>query len=253
MAAATTAATWATGDMRTPYSEDDRVRTVGHDHRHGTRTRPPPAGVPGVRRTAPVRRLRRRARPPPGPGVARRQRRRRLAGRPVRLPGDGRPTGHRRRTRRTRRHVPPDARLAGSDRDASGQDAWRQPPRTRHVVRPGAVAERALDHPVRPLHARDRGVRMVAELLRHPGRAAATAEVPDGAPDRLPDLAGRGLVGLLQRRGEQRLAAHRADVETRSEAGHGSPPRFPPTTVLRRPARNIGYLAYPVCPAFGSP
>ena len=63
---------------------------------------------------------------------------------------------------------------------------------------PSRVAEYPVDGPTRPAHPFGRGRRVLAELLRHPPGAAPAAELAHGRRDRLPDLPGAGLIGLLK-------------------------------------------------------
>jgi len=79
------------------------------------------------------------------------------------------------------------------------------------------------DHCAHPAHPGDGGLRVLAEGLRDPRRAARAAVGGDGCGDRLPDLPGAGFVGALQRRCEQRIGpgapgAGRAGAEV---ARHG--------------------------------
>ena len=61
------------------------------------------------------------------------------------------------------------------------------------------------DHRAHPAHPGDGGLRVLAEGLRDPRRAARAAVPGDGHGDRLADLPGAGSVGALQRRCEQRI------------------------------------------------
>ncbi len=76
--------------------------------------------------------------------------------------------------------------------------------------------------PARPAHARRGGVGVVAELLGHPGGAAAHAEPPDGAVDCLGHRFGGRRVRWLQPGGEQRKAPGGPRTR-RPSARRGSP------------------------------
>ena len=75
------------------------------------------------------------------------------------------------------------------------------------------AAEGTCHHRACPAHPGDRGLRVVAEGLRDPGRAARAAVGRDGFGDRLLDLPGAGIAGTLQRRGEQRIDPGGAEAE----------------------------------------
>ena len=83
--------------------------------------------------------------------------------------------------------------------------------------RPPTPAPLLLTPPARPAHARRGSVGVVAELLGHPGDAAAHAEPPDGAVDCLGHRFGGRRVRWLQPGGEQRKAPSVANVQP----GHG--------------------------------
>jgi hypothetical protein len=55
------------------------------------------------------------------------------------------------------------------------------------------------DELANPAHPLDGGLRVIAEFLRHSARAAAAAELPNGAPDRLDDHLGGGVRPIVQR------------------------------------------------------
>ncbi len=82
----------------------------------------------------------------------------------------------------------------------------------------------------RPAHARRGSVGVVAELLGHPGDAAAHAEPPDGAVDCLGHRFGGRRVRWLQPGGEQRKAPSVVDVQPGHgelcSGGHLTPSRF---------------------------
>jgi Domain of unknown function (DUF3459) len=86
------------------------------------------------------------------------------------------------------------------------------PSRGAGQFRPGG-AEDVGDRRARPAHPRDRGLRMLAEGLRHQRGAAGTAARRDCRGDGLPDPPGAGFVGALQRRCEQRIGPDGADAE----------------------------------------
>jgi 1,4-alpha-glucan branching enzyme len=92
--------------------------------------------------------------------------------------------------------------------------------------RPGSRGETggrdvAADHRACPPHPGDGGLRMLAEGLRDPGRAARVAIPRDGHGDRLADLPGAGPVGALHRRREQRIGPDGAGVNSAEVTRHG--------------------------------
>jgi hypothetical protein len=72
---------------------------------------------------------------------------------------------------------------------------------------------RAGDRRAGPAHSWHRGLRMIAVGLRDPRRAAPDAEHSERRRDGLVHLRRGGLVGALQRRGEQRVGPGGADGE----------------------------------------
>jgi hypothetical protein len=64
-----------------------------------------------------------------------------------------------------------------------------------------------------PAHPGDRGLRMVAELLRHPRGTATRPERADRRGGGPPDLPGAGMLTALQRRHEHRIGPCDADAE----------------------------------------
>src|SRR5262245_53565162 len=90
---------------------------------------------------------------------------------------------------------------------------------------------------------------MVAELPRDAGRATAAAELADGRHDYRLHLVRVDVIGALQRRGEQRLAADCVETELRHDA-----PRAGRWIIIARGAGRVG-VAYvlPLLRAGGRP
>jgi len=85
---------------------------------------------------------------------------------------------------------------------SAGSDSWLRlalAPAGYHRDRGAHLA----DHPASPAHAGDRGLRVIAELLRHPLSAPPAAVGTQGRRDGRPDLTRAGFIGTLQRRCEQ--------------------------------------------------
>ena len=104
------------------------------------------------------------------------------------------------------------------------------------------------DHRAHPAHPGDGGLRVLAEGLRDPRRAARAAVGGDGCGDRLPDLPGAGFVGALQRRREQRIG--RGSPRCRDQAGTGHKARMT-SSPSSRPGRRA--QAYHLAGGRGSP
>ena len=74
---------------------------------------------------------------------------------------------------------------------------------------PRRRARHRADYRTSPVHPRDRGLGVIAELLRDPLGAPPAAVDPDGRGDGLPDLARVRLIGALQHRHEQGVGPDR--------------------------------------------
>ena len=77
-----------------------------------------------------------------------------------------------------------------------------------------------------PAHPRDRGLGMIAELLRYPSGTATRAERLYSRGNGLPDLPGTGMVTALQRRHEQGIGPDGANTEVVHRWPHHEPPRL---------------------------
>ena len=77
-----------------------------------------------------------------------------------------------------------------------------------------------------PVHPRDRGLGMIAELLRYPSGTATLAECLDSRGHGLPDFPGTGMVTALQYRHEQGIGPDGADAEVVNRWPHHEPPRL---------------------------
>src|SRR5580693_8275341 len=75
------------------------------------------------------------------------------------------------------------------------------------------MSDHLVGHGAGPAHPGGCGLRMVAELLRHPFGAAGVIERADGRCDGLPDLADAWIIGTLQRRYEEGVGVGSADAE----------------------------------------
>src|SRR5215471_13367300 len=129
-----------------------------------------------------------------------------LAGRPAGPPSSGAHAGSSARWHGSASypHRPPSAQ--------AGNAQSRRSPET--VLRRPRCGEHLPSHPASPAHPGDRGLRVIAELLRHPLRAPPATVGTQGRSSGRADLIRAGHIGALQRRREQRAGPDRAGAAT---------------------------------------
>jgi len=96
------------------------------------------------------------------------------------------------------------------DQPPSAQAGNAYRPSSATVLRRPRCGEHLADHPASPAHARDRGLRVIAELLGHPLSAPPAAVGTHGRRGGFPDLTRAGFIGALQHRREQGVGPDRA-------------------------------------------
>src|SRR5215468_2551231 len=148
----------------------------------------------------------RRSGPGPAPWPAPR---RGLAGRPATPPASGAHAGSSARWHGSASypHQPPSSQAGNAQSRPSPATVLLRPRRGEHLA----------GYPASPAHPGDRGLRVIAELLRHPLRAPPAAVGPQGRGSGRAGLTRAGRIGALQRRHEQRAGPNRAGAATVSQ------------------------------------